>query len=100
MVDSYVGFWFHCSPNPDNVIQFQSRKQKTEKTRQEIYEEMAREGEALDNIQIIDVSPEESRLYQEAYEAEFQMQLDLITDRYNRLQKIKLVSDSDREPTA
>ena len=46
----------------DNVIQFQSRKQKTEKTRQEIYEEMAREGEALDNIQIIDVSPEESRL--------------------------------------
>ena len=39
----------------DNVIQFQSRKQKTEKTRQEIYEEMAREGEALDNIQIIDV---------------------------------------------
>ena len=34
----------------DNVIQFQSRKQKTEKTRQEIYEEMAREGEALDNI--------------------------------------------------
>ena len=27
----------------DNVIQFQSRKQKTEKTRQEIYEEMARE---------------------------------------------------------
>ena len=76
----------------DNVIQFQSRKQKTEKTRQEIYEEMAREGEALDNIQIIDVSPEESRLYQEAYEAEFQMQLDLITDRYNRLQKIKLVS--------
>ena len=44
----------------DNVIQFQTRKQKTEKTRQEIYEEMAREGEALDNIQIIDVSPEES----------------------------------------
>ena len=87
-------------PKMDNVIQFQSRKQKTEKTRQEIYEEMAREGEALDNIQIIDVSPEESRLYQEAYEAEFQMQLDLITDRYNRLQKIKLVSDSDREPTA
>ncbi len=84
----------------DNVIQFQSRKQKTEKTRQEIYEEMAREGEALDNIQIIEVSPEESRLYQEAYEAEFQMQLDLITDRYNRLQKIKLVSDSDGEPTA
>ena len=81
----------------DNVIQFQTRK---EKTRQEIYEEMAREGEALDNIQIIDVSPEESRLYQEAYEAEFQMQLDLITDRYNRLQKIKLVSDSDGEPTA
>ena len=32
---------------------------------------------------------------QEAYEAEFQMQLDLITDRYNRMQKIKLVSDSD-----
>ncbi len=76
----------------DNVIQFQTRK---EKTRQEIYEEMAREGEALDNIQIIEVSPEESRLYQEAYEAEFQMQLDLITDRYNRMQKIKLVSDSD-----
>ena len=71
----------------DNVIQFQSRKQQTEKTRQEIYEEMAREGAALDNIQIIDVSPEESRLYQEAYEAEFQMQLDLITDRYNRMQK-------------
>ncbi len=65
-----------------------------------LYEEMAKEGAALDNIQIIDVSPEESRLYQEAYEAEFQMQLDLITDRYNRLQKIKLVSDSDREPTA
>jgi hypothetical protein len=84
----------------DNVIQFQSRKQKTEKTRQEIYEEMAREGEALDNIQIIDVSPEESRLYQEAYEAEFQMHLDEITDRYNRLQKIKLVSDSNGEPTA
>ena len=56
----------------DNVIQFQTRKQKTEKTRQEIYEEMAREGAALDNIQIIDVSPEESRL----------------------------VSDSDGEPTA
>lgn len=54
----------------DNVIQFQTRKQKTEKTRQEIYE------------------------------AEFQMQLDLITDRYNRMQKIKLVSDSDGEPTA
>jgi hypothetical protein len=84
----------------DNVIQFQSRKQKTEKTRQEIYEEMAREGEALDNIQIIDVSPEESRLYQEAYEAEFQMHLDEIVDRYNRLQKIKLVSDSNGEPTA
>ena len=61
---SYVGFWFHCSLNPDN-------------------------------IQIIEVSPEEARLYQEAYEAEFQMQLDLITDRYNRMQKIKLVSDSD-----
>ena len=81
----------------DNVIQFQPRK---EKTRQEVYEEMAREGAALDHIEIIEVSPEESRLYQEAYEAEFQMQLDLITDRYNRLQKIKLVSDSDGEPTA
>ena len=76
----------------DNVIQFQPRR---EKTRQEVYEEMAREGAALDHIEIIEVSPEESRLYQEAYEAEFQMQLDLITDRYNRLQKIKLVSDSD-----
>lgn len=84
----------------DNVVQFQSRKQKTEKTRQEIYEEMAREGAALDNIQIIEVSQEESRLYQEAYEAEFQMHLDEITDRYNRLQKIKLVSSSDGEPTA
>ena len=50
--------------------------------------------------EIIEASEEECRLYQEAYEAEFQMQLDLITDRYNRLQKIKLVSDSDREPTA
>ena len=76
----------------DNVIQFQPRR---EKTRQEVYEEMAREGAALDHIEIIEVSPEESRLYQEAYEAEFQMQLDLITDRYNRMQKIKLVSDSD-----
>ena len=75
----------------DNVIQFQTRK---EKTREEIYAEMAREGEAITNIQIIEVSPEESRLYQEAYEAEFQMHLDEITDRYNRLQKIKLVSDS------
>ena len=84
----------------DNVIQFQSRKQKIEKTRQEIYEEMAREGAALDNIQIIEVSQEESRLYQEAYEAEFQIHLDEITDRYNRLQKIKLVSSSDGEPTA
>ena len=28
----------------DNVIQFQTRKQKTEKTRQEIYEEMAQRG--------------------------------------------------------
>ena len=55
----------------DNVIQFQTRK---EKTREEIYAEMAREGEAITNIQIIEVSPEESRLYQEAYEAEFQMQ--------------------------
>ena len=75
----------------DNVIQFQTRK---EKTREEIYAEMAREGEAITNIQTIEVSPEESRLYQEAYEAEFQMHLDEITDRYNRLQKIKLVSDS------
>ncbi len=76
----------------DNVIQFQPRR---EKTRQEVYEEMAREGAALDHIEIIEVSPEESRLYQEAYEAEFQMHLDEITDRYNRLQKIKLVPDSD-----
>jgi hypothetical protein len=83
----------------DNVIQFQTRKQKTEKTREEIYAEMVKEGESLD-IEIIEASEEECRLYQEAYEAEFQMQLDLITDRYNRLQKIKLVSDSDREPTA
>lgn len=75
----------------DNVIQFQPRR---EKTRQEVYEEMAREGAALDHIEIIEVSPEESRLYQEAYEAEFQMHLDEITDRYNRMQKIKLVSDS------
>jgi len=80
----------------DNVIQFQPRK---EKTREEIYAEMAREGEAITNIQIIEVSPEESRLYLEAYEAEFQMQLDRITDRYNRQQKIKLVPDSG-EPTA
>ena len=78
----------------DNVIQFQTKEEKKQKTRQEIYEEMAREGAALDNIQIIEVSQEESRLYQEAYEAEFQMHLDEITDRYNRLQKIKLVSDS------
>ena len=83
----------------DNVIQFQSRKQKTEKTREEIYAEMVKEGESLD-IEIIEASEEECRLYQEAYEAEFQMQLDLITDRYNRMQKIKLVSDSDGEPTA
>lgn len=83
----------------DNVIQFQTRKQKTEKTREEIYAEMVKEGESLD-IEIIEASEEECRLYQEAYEAEFQMQLDLITDRYNRLQKIKLVSDFDREPTA
>ncbi len=83
----------------DNVIQFQTRKQKTEKTREEIYAEMVKEGESLD-IEIIEASEEECRLYQEAYEAEFQMQLDLITDRYNRLQKIKLVSDSDGEPTA
>ena len=76
----------------DNVIQFQTRK---EKTREEIYAEMAREGEAITNIQIIEVSPEESKLYLEAYEAEFQMQLDRITDRYNRQQKIKLVPDSD-----
>ena len=75
----------------DNVIQFQPRR---EKTRQEVYEEMAREGAALDHIEIIALSPEESRLYQEAYETEFQMHLDEITDRYNRLQKIKLVSDS------
>ena len=75
----------------DNVIQFQPRR---EKTRQEVYEEMAREGAALDHIEIIEVSPEESRLYQEAYEAEFQMHLDEITDRYNRMQKIKLVTDS------
>jgi len=79
----------------DNVIQFQPRREKTrEEIYQEVYEEMAREGAALDNIQIIEVSPEESKLYQEAYEAEFQMQLDLITDRYNRMQKIKLVPDS------
>lgn len=78
----------------DNVIQFQTRKQKTEKTREEIYAEMVKEGESLD-IEIIEASEEECRLYQEAYEAEFQMQLDLITDRYNRMQKIKLVSDSD-----
>lgn len=84
----------------DNVIQFQTKEEKKQKTRQEIYEEMAREGAALDNIQIIEVSQEESRLYQEAYEAEFQMHLDEITDRYNRLQKIKLVSSSDGEPTA
>ncbi|BBQ92903.1 hypothetical protein [Raoultella ornithinolytica] len=83
----------------DNVIQFQTRKQKTEKTREEIYAEMVKEGESLD-IEIIEASEEECRLYQEAYEAEFQMQLDLITDRYNRMQKIKLVSDSDGEPTA
>jgi hypothetical protein len=76
----------------DNVIQFQTRK---EKTREEIYAEMAREGEAITNIQIIEVSPEESKLYLEAYEAEFQMQLDRITDRNNRQQKIKLVPDSD-----
>ncbi len=81
----------------DNVIQFQTRKQKTEKTREEIYAEMVKEGESLD-IEIIEASEEECRLYQEAYEAEFQMQLDLITDRYNRMQKIKLVSDSDGEP--
>ena len=78
----------------DNVIQFQTRKQKTEKTREEIYAEMVKEGESLD-IEIIEASEEECRLYQEAYEAEFQMQLDLITDRYNRMQKLKLVSDSD-----
>lgn len=83
----------------DNVIQFQSRKQKAEKTREEIYAEMVKEGESLD-IEIIEASEEECRLYQEAYEAEFQMQLDLITDRYNRMQKIKLVSDSHGEPTA
>lgn len=83
----------------DNVIQFQTRKQKTEKTREEIYAEMVKEGESLD-IEIIEASEEECRLYQEAYEAEFQMQLDLITDRYNRMQKIKLVSDSYGEPTA
>ena len=83
----------------DNVIQFQTRKQKTEKTREEIYAEMVKEGESLD-IEIIEASEEECRLYQEAYEAEFQMQLDLIIDRYNRMQKIKLVSDSDGEPTA
>ena len=83
----------------DNVIQFQTRKQKTEKTREEIYAEMVKEGESLD-IEIIEASEEECRLYQEAYEAEFQMQLDLISDRYNRMQKIKLVSDSDGEPTA
>ena len=83
----------------DNVIQFQTRKQKTEKTREEIYAEMVKEGESLD-IEIIEASEEECRLDQEAYEAEFQMQLDLITDRYNRMPKIKLVSDSDGEPTA
>ena len=76
----------------DNVIQFQTRK---EKTREESYAETAREGEAITNIQSIEVSPEESRLHLEAYEAEFQMQLDRITDRYNRQQKIKLVPDSD-----
>lgn len=78
----------------DNVIQFQTRKQKTEKTREEIYAEMVKEGESLD-IEIIEASEEECRLYQEAYEAEFQMHLDEITDRYNRMQKIKLVTDSD-----
>ena len=80
----------------DNVIQFQTRK---EKTREEIYAEMAREGEAITNIQIIEVSPEESRLYQEAYEAEFQMHLDEITDRYNRLQKMGYREQWNQKPT-
>ena len=56
---------------------------------------MSRQDEHNSNIQINEVSPEESKLYLEAYEAEFQMQLDRITDRYNRQQKIKLVPDSD-----
>ena len=83
----------------DNVIQFQTRKQKTEKTREEIYAEMVKEGESLD-IEIIEASEEECRLYQEAYEAEFQMQLDLITDRYNRLQKSNWFRTLTGEPTA
>ena len=41
----------------DNVIQFQTRKQKTEKTREEIYAEMVKEGESLD-IEIIEASEE------------------------------------------
>ena len=83
----------------DNVIQFQTKEEKKQKTYEEVYAELAKQGESLD-VEIIEASEEECRLYQEAYEAEFQMQLDLITDRYNRMQKIKLVSDSDGEPTA
>ena len=75
------------------------KEEKKQKTYEEVYAELAKQGESLD-VEIIEASEEECRLYQEAYEAEFQMQLDLITDRYNRMQKIKLVSDSDGEPTA
>ncbi len=65
----------------DNVIQFQTKEEKKQKTYEEVYAELAKQGESLD-VEIIEASEEECRLYQEAYEAEFQMQLDLITDRY------------------